>query len=119
VLGLKLHHIAGVGIEYEPTDSGKKKLASSLFEFDTDQQTVSRKKSIRPGTDGRFIEHKEMKYTKEEVDSDIREGDFFSFRDQAILREQELPKDDRFEFCLFCLSISIITVVLGLVLTDR
>ena len=91
----------GVGIEYEPTDSGKKKLSmsASLFEFNDDKKTVSQKKSIRPGTDGvRFLEHEDVKYTKEEIQSDIREGDFFSFRDMAAIREQELPFDDRFEF---------------------
>nr|BDF92383.1 comb plate cilium protein CTENO189 [Bolinopsis mikado] len=92
-----------VGIEFEPTDSGKKKLSlsASMFEFDTDKQTVSRKESIKPGTGGRFIDHETVKYTKEEVDTDIREGDFFSFRDQAILREQEMPVDDRLPTPLF------------------
>ncbi|XP_063675699.1 uncharacterized protein LOC134812281 isoform X5 [Bolinopsis microptera] len=93
-----------VGIEYEPTDSGKKKLSmsASLFEFNDDKKTVSQKKSIRPGTDGvRFLEHEDVKYTKEEIQSDIREGDFFSFRDMAAIREQELPFDDRLPTPLF------------------
>jgi hypothetical protein len=94
---------SGVGLEFEPTDSGKKKLSTSasMFEFETRKTALSQRKSlsIRPGTDGQFIEHKEQKYTKEEIDSDIREGDFFSFRDQAMLREQELPKDDRWVIC--------------------
>jgi len=94
-----------VGLEFEPTDSGKKKLSTSasMFEFETRKTALSQRKSlsIRPGTDGQFIEHKEQKYTKEEIDSDIREGDFFSFRDQAMLREQELPKDDRLPTPLF------------------
>ena len=67
-----------------------------MFEFDTDKTAVSRKKSIKPGTGGRFLDHETVKYTKEEVDTDIREGDFFSFRDQALLREQEMPIDDRY-----------------------
>ena len=108
----KIVSLTGVGIEFEPTDSGKKKLSlsASMFEFDTDKQTVSRKESIKPGTGGRFIDHETVKYTKEEVDTDIREGDFFSFRDQAILREQEMPVDDRWEnfFVLFPWNVSLI-----------
>ena len=48
----------GHGLEFEPTDSGKKRLsakpsASSFFEF---EPTQSGKKSIRPGThDTRFL----------------------------------------------------------------
>lgn len=78
-------------MEYEPTDSGKKRIASgaaSMFEF---EPTPSGKKSIRPGTHGKFIDHDDVKYTKEEIAADIREGDFFSFRDQAMLRELEMP----------------------------
>lgn len=87
-------------LEYEPTKDGKKKIlgqqrsgAASMFEFDS---KVSKKKSIRPGTDGRtFLEHEEVKYTREEIDADIREGDFFSFRDQDAIRQMEMPEDDR------------------------
>ena len=89
-------------VEYEPTKGGKKKLigqqksgAASMFEFDT---KASGKKviAIRSSAEGKsFLEHEEMKYTKEEITTDIRQGDFFSFRDQDVLRQMEDPEDDR------------------------